>query len=125
MKKGLQDAELRVMNVLWDKGEATASQIAAELGARYGYSKTTTYTLIGRCVEKGAVERVDPGFLCRPLLDRETARESGVSELLDKLYGGRADQLVAAVLGSDRLTREDVARLKAVVKKWSEGHDDP
>lgn len=123
MEKPLQSAELKVMNVLWDRGETTASQIAAELGEKYHYSKTTTYTLIKRCIEKGAVKRVDPGFLCRPLAKRAELQEKGVNELLDKLYGGHADRLVAAVLENRRLTPEDVARLKAMVKEWSEELD--
>lgn len=123
MEKQLQSAELRVMNVLWDKEEATASQIAAELGEKYRYSKTTTYTLIKRCIEKGAAARVDPGFVCRPLLGREEVQRNGLNELLDKLYGGRADRLVAAVLEREDISPEEAARLRELVRRWSDGTD--
>ena len=75
METKLFDAELKVMGVLWREGEATAKHIAAVLGEEVGWNVNTTYTLIKRCINKGAVERREPGFLCRPLVARETVPE--------------------------------------------------
>ena len=63
METKLFDAELKVMGVLWREGEATAKHIAAVLGEEVGWNVNTTYTLIKRCINKGAVERREPGFL--------------------------------------------------------------
>ncbi len=117
----LHDAELRVMSVLWDEGEASASRIAEVLKGRYDYSKTTTYTLVKRCLDKGAIKRCDPGFLCRPLVTRKQAQEWETDELLHKLYDGSADQLVASVLGNEKLSSEEIERLKRMISDWGEG----
>ena len=117
MSVKLYDSELRVMDILWRDGEASAKDIAAELGRQVGWSKTTTYTVIKKCVDKGAVDRREPGFLCRALISREEAQAYATDELVDKLYGGAADKLVAALLGKKRLSPDQIAELKKMVEE--------
>ena len=112
----LYDSELKVMQILWQEGELPARDIAARLAQQAGWSKTTTYTVIKKCVDKGAVARREPGFLCRALVTREDARAYATDELVDKLYGGAADKLIASLLGRRRLTQAEVDRLKALVE---------
>ena len=112
----LYDSELKVMQILWQEGELPARDIAARLAQQAGWSKTTTYTVIKKCVDKGAVARREPGFLCRALVTREDACAYATDELVDKLYGGAADKLIASLLGRRRLTQAEVDRLKALVE---------
>lgn len=58
----LYESELKVMEVLWRQGETTAGQMAKILGEEVGWNRNTTYTVIKKCVSKGAVERREPGF---------------------------------------------------------------
>ncbi|MDE6063458.1 MAG: BlaI/MecI/CopY family transcriptional regulator, partial [Lachnospiraceae bacterium] len=51
----LFDAELKVMGVLWREGDSTAKHIASVLGEETGWNTNTTYTLIKRCIKKGAI----------------------------------------------------------------------
>ena len=113
----LFDSELKVMEVLWDEGEASAKHIAQRLGEQVGWSKTTTYTVIKKCVDKGAVARTEPGFLCRPIISRSQAQAYATDELVDKMYGGAADQLVASLLGRKRLTPEEIDSLRRMVEE--------
>ncbi len=113
----LYDSELKVMEVLWDLGEASAKTIAQRLGQQVGWSKTTTYTVIKKCLDKGALARTEPGFLCRPLISRQQAQAFATDELVDKLYGGAADKLVASLLGRKRLTAEELEGLKKLVEE--------
>ena len=71
MEPKLYDSELKIMEILWREGETTAKEIAAELAKSVGWSKTTTYTVLKKCVEKGAVQRQDPGFHCTALISRQ------------------------------------------------------
>ncbi|WOX55561.1 MULTISPECIES: BlaI/MecI/CopY family transcriptional regulator [unclassified Methanoculleus] len=112
----LFDSELRVMDVLWREGDTTAKRIAEDLKEQVGWSKTTTYTVIKKCLDKGAIERRDPNFVCRPLITREQAREFETTELINKLYDGAADQLVASILGRRNLSPEEIERLKRLVE---------
>jgi len=116
----LHDAELKVMDVIWKAGEVSASKISEVLKERFDYSKTTTYTLIKRCIDKGAIERRNPGFVCRALVTQEQAQELETTELIKKLYDGEADRLVASILGNMKLSPDEVIRLKRLVKEWSD-----
>ncbi len=115
MAEKLFDSELRVMDVLWEKGEATAREIAAVLEKEVGWNVNTTYTLIKRCIKKGAIVRLEPHFLCRPLVAREVVQQAETDALIDKVYGGSADRLFAALLGRKKLTADQIAQLRAIV----------
>ncbi len=112
----LFDSELKVMEILWDRGEATAKELAVILGKQTGWSKTTVYTVIKKLLDKKAVSRSEPGFVCRPLVSREEAQSYETGELIRKMYGGRSDRLVASLLDSNRLTPEEICELKKMVE---------
>ena len=92
--------------------------MTARKHAQTGASKTTTYTIIRKCVEKGAVARKEPGFICHALLSRESVREQETEELIQRNYGGSADLLVASLLGSRKLSSEEISRMKEMIEKW-------
>ena len=71
MEIKLFDSELKIMEILWKGGETTARSIAETLKEQIGWSKTTTYTVIKKCIDKGVVNRKEPGFVCRPLITKE------------------------------------------------------
>ena len=66
----LFDSELKVMDVLWKQGDTPAREIARALGEELGWNVNTTYTLIKRCMKKGAIERSEPGFFCHALIPK-------------------------------------------------------
>ncbi len=117
----LFDSELKIMDVLWKEGDTAARRIAKILKAQVGWSKTTTYTLIKRCIDKGAIERYDSDFICHPLVTIEQAREVETTELINKMYGGAADQLVASILGQKNLTTAEIERLKQILSNLERG----
>lgn len=108
------------MEVLWRQGPLPARQVAALLGEETGWNVNTTYTLIKRCMEKGAVEREDPGFLCRALVSREQVQRSRTKELIDKVYGGQRENLFAALLSSEPLSGEEIQRLRSLIDRLEE-----
>ncbi len=113
----LFDSELKVMTVLWERGDSSAKDIAAALAEETGWSKTTTYTVIKKCIDKKAISRSEPGFVCHAEISREEVREYETEELISRMYGGSADMLVASLLGSKRLSREETDRLKKLVEE--------
>ena len=121
MKIKLYDSELNIMEYLWRVQEASAKEIAAEMAAQVGWSKTTTYTVLKKCVDKGAVERREPGFHCKPLISREQVQEYETRELIDKLYGGSADRLVASLLGGQTLSGQEIDNLKRLIDRLEQG----
>ena len=117
----LYDSELKIMEYLWQCANAaqrvTAKDIAAEMARTVGWSKTTTYTVLKKCVEKGAVERCEPGFVCTPLVSMEQVQEYETRELINKMYQGSADLLVASLIGQQKLSGDEITRLKALVSQ--------
>lgn len=111
----LFDSELRVMGVLWKEGDATAKHISDVLKAEIGWNMNTTYTLIKRCIKKGAIERSEPNFMCHALIPKEEVQEAETDELINKIYDGSADKLFAALLGRKKLSAEQIERLREIV----------
>ena len=83
--------------------------------AAWGWNANTTYTLLRRCVQKGAVRRTEPGFFCTPCVAQEEVQRSAAGALLEKLFEGSAERLFAALLGAKRLSKDELARLEAMV----------
>lgn len=109
------DSELKVMEVLWTHGDLRAKAISDILKEEVGWNINTTYTVIKKCIKKGAIERLEPNFLCHALVSREQAQMAETEELIGKMYGGSVDKLFAALLGQGRLSPEEIERLKAMV----------
>ena len=114
----LFDSELKVMGVLWREGDTTAKHISDVLKEETGWNINTTYTLIKRCIQKGAIERSEPNFMCHALISKEAVQEVETNELIQKIYDGSANNLFAALLGKKRLSTEQIKRLKQIVDKW-------
>ena len=115
------DGELHVMNVLWQEGDQTAKQISEILGKKISWNINTTYTMIKRCIAKGAVERTEPHFMCHALVTREEARAGGVSELVDRLFDGSTELLFATLLNWKPLDADEIERLRGLIGR----EDDP
>ncbi len=111
----LYDSELKIMDVLWREGDTTAKRVSEILNAEIGWNRNTTYTLIKRCIEKGAIERSEPGFMCHALIPKEEVQEAETNELINKIYDGSADKLFAALLGRKKLSAEQIKKLKDIV----------
>ncbi len=114
----LFDSELKVMSVLWKEGDVPAKHIADMLNKELGWNKNTTYTLIKRCMKKGAIERFEPDFMCHALIPKEEVQEAETNELIDKIYDGSADKLFAALLGRKKLSAEQIEKLKQIVGEF-------
>lgn len=118
MDTKLFDSELKVMKVLWREGDTTAKRISDILKEEVGWNINTTYTIIKRCMQKGAIERSEPNFVCHALIPKEEVQRAETNELIDKIYDGAASNLFAAMLGKKRLTPEQLERLRQIVDDW-------
>lgn len=117
MEYKIFDSELKVLEFLWDSGELTARDIAAQAKEQVGWSKTTTYTVLKKCVEKGLVKRTEPSFRCRAIVTRQEAQQRETQGLIDRMYGGAADRLVASLLEGKVLSADGIDRLRKLVEE--------
>ena len=116
----LFDSELKVMSVLWQEGDLTAKRISDILKEETGWNMNTTYTLIKRCIKKGAIERSEPNFMCHALIPKEAVQEAETNELINKIYDGSADKLFSALLGRKKLSAEQIEKLRLIVGNLEE-----
>lgn len=96
--------------------KVSARQIVDVLSQRIGWNKNTTYTVIKKCIEKGAVERGDPGFFCIPLVSRDEVARSETEQLIDKMFGGSSELFFSSFLKNQGISEEDAARLAKMIR---------
>ncbi len=115
----LFDSELKVMEPLWEGGPQTAGELAKRLAAAVGWNRNTTYTVIKKLIDKGAVSRSDPGFLCTPLVTREEVQRQETDSLISRLFGGSATQFLSAFLSERDLTPAEADQLRELIGSLS------
>ena len=115
MDMKLFDSELKVMEILWKEGDLTAGQLAKVLNEQTGWNRNTTYTVIKKLIEKGAVERYEPNFTGRALISKEQVQRQEATELIGKLFDGSAEAFLSAFLNGKELTADEITRLKQIV----------
>lgn len=112
----LFDSELKVMEPLWEDGPQTAGALAKRLAETVGWNRNTTYTVIKKLIDKGAVARSDPGFLCAPLVTREEVQRLETDSLITRLFGGSKTQFLSAFLSEKDLTPAEAAQLRELIQ---------
>ncbi len=117
MKIKLFDSELKVMEVLWREGNLTAGQLARILKEETGWNRNTTYTVIKKCIDKGAIERLEPNFTCKALVSMEEIQQQETAEFINKMFDGSAERFFAAFVNEKNLTKEQIEKLKQLVNK--------
>lgn len=120
----LVDSELKVMDVLWREGDVTAKRISEVLKPEVGWNVNTTRTLIKRCIEKGAIERSEPNFMCHALIGKEEVQQAQTTELINRVFDGSAGGLFASLLGRTKLPPEEIERLRRIVDELDESQAD-
>lgn len=113
----LHEGELNVMELLWSNKVLAAKDISKIIKEYIGWEKNTTYTVIKRLIDKGAVTREDPGFLCRARVSKKDVQEIETKALLSKMFNDSLTNFITEYLGSRRLTTEQVIELQRVLNR--------
>ncbi len=114
----LTEVELELMEVLWEKGRATVSDIVGALpDERLAYSSVLTMMRI--LEQKGYVEHDKEGraFIYRPLVDRRQAVQNVISYLLKRFFKGSPELLVVNLLEHEDVGRAEINRLRKLIEK--------
>jgi predicted transcriptional regulator len=113
----LTEAELRLMEVVWERGEATVADVVAALEQREGLAYSTVLTTMRILEQKGYLAHRQEGraFVYRALVDRSQARRSAVRHLLASFFDGSPEQLVLNVIDEEKLDMAELERLSRIV----------
>jgi BlaI family transcriptional regulator, penicillinase repressor len=127
--KELTERELEVMHVFWKIGLSTAAEIRDKLAATgRDLAYTTVATLIRILSDKGFLEQTNAErpFQYRPVRDFEDVSRSMLGDLVDRVFRGSREQLLARLFEERKLTAKERAALDAIVQKLPKrGDEDP
>src|SRR5829696_3912798 len=113
----LTQRELDIMSVLWELGEATVTEVRDRVDPSLAY--TSISSMIRTLELKGYVShRRGEGktHIYFPAVDAETAGESTLSRVLDKIYGGSPIKMLAHLVEQRKLSEGELARMRALLK---------
>lgn len=108
------DAELAILRVLWDRGEATVREVHGILNEKKAQGYTTVLKFLQIMTEKGLVLRDERprSHVYRSAVPPERMQRSMVKELVQKLFGGSTRALVQQALGSGPVSKEEIAAIR-------------
>ncbi len=110
----LSELQIALMRVLWQRGETSTADVAAELADQRGLKHTTIATLLTRLERRGVVAQRRDGrqLFYRALVDEADVRRSMVADLVGALFAGDAQELVAHLVHESEIEPGDLARIK-------------
>ena len=111
--------QLRIMRVLWDRGEASAREVTDALNRDEPIAHSTVQTLLRKMEEKGAVgHRIeDRTFIYRPLVDAPSVTRSATRDLIERVFGGSAAGLVAYLLKEERIPPAELKEIRELIDR--------
>jgi predicted transcriptional regulator len=107
----LTPLELKIMQVLWEAGPSTVSEVQARLSSELAY--TTVQTMLNVLLRKSKVKRVQEGraFRYQPSVSRERAAGSAVGDLVKRMFGGSPEALLMAMVEARQISVEELERV--------------
>lgn len=118
----LTPAELRLMKILWVRGESAVSDIAAAAAEDGALAYTSVLTTVRILEQKGYVTHRQQGraFLFCPCVAEQDASRSEIRHVLERFFGNSRERLVLSLLGDEELTAEELRRLKEMIAEAPE-----
>jgi predicted transcriptional regulator len=120
----LTESELRLMEVIWQKGSATVAEVAdglpKSLGLAYNTVLTTLRILEGKGYLRHTTAKDSRAFIYTPLVSREQASRTAVGLLLGRFFGGSAKALVLNLIEDEKLNDAELKRVRELLKEKPE-----
>jgi predicted transcriptional regulator len=119
----LTPLELEIMQVLWESGPAPVQAVQESLKRELAY--TTVQTMLNVLFKKGKVKRTlkDRAYIYRPIVSKRQVVSQTIGDIVDRMFGGSAEDLVMGMVETRHLTPEKLARLVSIIDR-SEGEND-
>ena len=114
-------AELKILQVLWDRGPSTVREVYKILNSGKEVGYTTVLKLMQIMTDKGLVERDENcrPQLYRPCLPREQTERQLIKDLVDRAFGGSAKRLVMQALEVKKASPSELAQIEKLLNKYS------
>ncbi len=118
----LSKTEWKIMDALWTRGRATATELQRDLFATQRWAYSTVKTMLDRLVDKGyaRTRRVGNVYEYSPKIKRPVAVMRVIDDVVDRILSGSAGSLVQRLIEQKRLTDEEAARLREMLERYQE-----
>lgn len=117
----LTDAELRLMEVLWEKGPSTVSEVVERVVSPAPLAYSTVLTTLRILENKGFVKHTKEGraFVYKPVVARERAQSKALTQLLRRFFGNSPELLMLNLVENRKITAEELERLRKRLEEES------
>jgi predicted transcriptional regulator len=118
----LTEAELRLMDVLWARGDGTVTDVAGALGDP-PLAYNTVLTTLRILEKKGYVKHraVGRAFVYSPKVGRDEARSSVIDYVVSRFFDNSPRALMLKLLDTEQLDERDLARMRSLLERSTEG----
>ena len=113
----LTEAELRLMKMLWQRGESAVGDLVAAMPEGTALAYNSVLTTIRILEQKGYVHHRQEGraFLYSPSIPEHEASKTEVRHIMQRFFGNSRERLLLSLLGDDEITPDELRRLKQAI----------
>jgi len=113
----LTEAELRLMKMLWQRGESAVGELVAAMPEGSALAYNSVLTTIRILEQKGYVHHRQEGraFLYSPSIPEHEASKTEVRHIMQRFFGNSRERLLLSLLGDDDITPDELRRLKDAI----------
>jgi len=115
----LGKVQMKIMQVLWEKGRASAREITEALNQSHAIAHSTVQTLLRKLEAKETIrhEVEDRTFVFYPVANEDRVKWSAVSELMERAFDGSAAELVSCLFQQERISDKELESIRKQVHK--------
>lgn len=119
------DAELEVLQILWDQGPLTVRKVNEKLNEQRRVGYTTTLKIMQIMLEKGLVMRDADrrSHVYAPLLQPDEVQHSIIDHLLKTVFNGNRTRMIMSALGNHDASSEELEEIRKLIEKMEEQND--
>jgi predicted transcriptional regulator len=115
----LTEAELRLMKILWRRGESAVTDLVAAMPEGETLAYNSVLTTIRILEQKGYVEHRQEGraFIYRPCIEEQEASQTEIRHVLSRFFGNSREKLLLSLLDDEQISPEELRRLKQAIQQ--------
>jgi predicted transcriptional regulator len=116
------DAELEILNVLWQRGPSTVREVYEEMNERRPTGYTTILKLMQIMADKGFVKRDETqrAHVYEAKLAQDQTQRQLIGDLVDRAFNGSAAKLILQALSTKKATSEELSEIREILNKFEE-----
>lgn len=112
-KYKLFDAELKFMNIIWEREPIGSGDLVKVCNEKLGWKKSTTYTVLRKLCNRGILK--NEKAIVTAIIKKEETQRYESHEVVDKSFGGSLPKFLTAFFGDKKISREEADELKKLI----------